>query len=75
MQHGNALHDGQPDTATFAVAFLKSNETLENAGTIFGRNSRAGVFDLLVEGPTLAWTSTPFAGKEMLSVRLGIELN
>lgn len=45
------------------------------AGSRLGLIFSAGIFDLLVEGPTLAWTSTPFAGHEILSVRLGIQIN
>ena len=45
------------------------------AGSRLGLILSTGIFDLLVEGPTLAWTSTPFAGREILSVRLGIQLN
>jgi hypothetical protein len=45
------------------------------AGSRLGVILSVGIFDLLVEGPTLAWTSTPFASKEILSVRLGIQLN
>ncbi len=45
------------------------------AGSRLGLALNTGIFDLVVEGPTLAWTSTPYAGKEIFSVRLGIQLN
>ncbi|HQQ75959.1 MAG TPA: hypothetical protein PLB01_01270 [Thermoanaerobaculia bacterium] len=45
------------------------------AGTRLGVMLNAGIIDILVEGPTLAWDSSPFAAKEILSFRLGIRLN
>jgi len=45
------------------------------AGTRLGIALNAGIMDILVEGPTLAWESSPFAAKEILSFRLGIRLD
>ena len=45
------------------------------AGTRLGVMLNLGIFDLLVEGPTLAWQSFPFAAKEILSFRLGIRVD
>jgi len=45
------------------------------AGTRLGIVLNAGIIDILVEGPTLAWDSSPFAAKEILSFRLGIRLD
>ena len=45
------------------------------AGSRLGFAFNAGIVDLLVEGPTLAWRSDPFNTGEILSARLGIRLN
>jgi hypothetical protein len=45
------------------------------AGSRLGVAFNAGIIDILVQGPTLAWTSTPFAAHEILSVQLSIRLN
>jgi hypothetical protein len=45
------------------------------AGTRIGVAFNAGIIDILVQGPTIAWSSTPFAAKEILSVALSFRLN
>jgi hypothetical protein len=45
------------------------------AGTRLGFVLNAGIVDLLLEGPTLAWDSSPVAAKEILSIRLGIRVD
>jgi len=45
------------------------------AGSRLGVAFNAGIIDLLVEAPTLAWSAKPFAAHEVLSVHLGIRLN
>ena len=45
------------------------------AGTRLGVVLNAGIIDILVEGPTLAWESSPFAAKEILGFRLGIRVD
>jgi hypothetical protein len=45
------------------------------AGSRLGIVLSAGIVDLLVEGPTLAWRNDPFNTGEVLSVKLGIKLN
>ncbi len=44
------------------------------AGSRLGLALRLGIFDLLVESPTIAWTSEPFGSHEILSFRLGFRL-
>ena len=44
------------------------------AGSRLGIALRLGIFDLLVEGPTIGWTSDPFGTNEILSFRLGLRL-
>ena len=45
------------------------------AGSRAGIAFNAGIVDILVEAPTLAWRSDPFKTGEILSVHLGIRLN
>jgi hypothetical protein len=44
------------------------------AGSRIGLALRLGIFDLLVEAPTIAWSSDPFGAGEILSFRLGLRL-
>jgi hypothetical protein len=44
------------------------------AGSRVGLALRLGIADLLVESPTIAWTSDPFGTGEILGFRIGIEL-
>jgi len=44
-------------------------------GSRLGIAFNAGIIDILVQAPTLAWTSHPFAAHEILSAHLGIRLN
>ena len=45
------------------------------AGTRLGLAFNAGIVDILVEAPTIAWRSQPFKGGEILSIHLGFRLN
>ena len=45
------------------------------AGTRLGVVLNVGIVDILLEGPTLAWDSSPFAANEILSIRLGIRVD
>jgi len=45
------------------------------AGSRVGVAFNAGIVDILVEAPTIAWRSDPFAAHEILSVQLSIRLN
>ncbi len=42
------------------------------AGSRIGLALRLGIVDLLVESPTIAWTSDPFGTNEILGFRIGI---
>lgn len=44
-------------------------------GSRVGVAFNAGIVDILVEAPTIAWSSHPFAAHEILSVQLSIRLN
>ena len=45
------------------------------AGSRLGIAFNAGIVDILVEAPTLAWRSDPFKTGEILSIHLGFRLN
>ena len=45
------------------------------AGSRLGIAFNAGIIDLLVEAPTIAWRSHPFNAHEVLTFSLGIRLN
>jgi hypothetical protein len=45
------------------------------AGSRLGIAFNAGIVDILVEAPTLAWRSDPFKTGEVLSIHIGIRLN
>jgi hypothetical protein len=45
------------------------------AGSRLGIAFNAGIIDILVQGPTIAWSSSPLAANEILSVALSIRLN
>ncbi len=51
------------------------NQYYLQAGTRLGIAFNAGIIDIFVQGPTIAWSSTPFAAKEILSVALSFRLN
>ena len=44
------------------------------AGSRLGIALNAGIIDLLVQAPTLAWSSQPFQGGEILSFQLGVKI-
>ena len=45
-----------------------------SAGSRLGIALNVGIVDILLEGPTLAWESSPFAADEILSIRIGFRL-
>ena len=45
------------------------------AGSRLGIAFNAGIVDILVEAPTMAWRSEPFKTGEILSIHIGIRLN
>jgi hypothetical protein len=44
------------------------------AGSRLGAALNAGLFDILIQGPTLAWRSKPFRGVEILTLQFGFRL-
>ena len=45
-----------------------------SAGSRLGLALNVGIVDILLEGPTLAWESSPHAANEILSIRIGFRL-
>lgn len=66
--------DGELDTSPGVHGALGSQYYLQ-AGSRVGIAFNAGIVDILVQAPTIAWSSAPFAAKEILSVALSIRLN
>ena len=64
---------GQVDPSTGAQG-TPGSEYYLLAGSRAGIALRLGVLDLLVDSPTLAWSSDPFGTHEILSFTLGIRL-
>ncbi|HKD20196.1 MAG TPA: hypothetical protein VKG23_20265 [Thermoanaerobaculia bacterium] len=67
---GQEETDGSP-----GVHGAPGSEYYLQAGSRVGIAFNAGIVDILVQGPTIAWSSSPFAAKEILSVLLSIRLN
>lgn len=65
---------GETDSSPDAHGSAGSEHYLQ-AGSRAGIAFSAGLVDLLVESPTIAWKSRPFGAKEVLTVSLGIRLN
>ena len=64
---------GQVDTSE-GVHGSPSDAYYLLAGSRIGLALRLGIFDLLVEAPTIAWNSDPSGTGEILSFRLGLRL-
>ncbi len=67
---GSDEFDGSP-----GVHGAEGSQYYFQAGSRIGVAFNAGIIDILVQGPTIAWSSAPFAAKEILSVALSIRLN
>ncbi len=67
---GGDLIDGSP-----GVHGAEGSQYYFQAGSRIGIAFNAGIMDIFVQGPTIAWSSSPFAAKEILSVALSFRLN
>jgi hypothetical protein len=75
VEYGPKVHgESEVDTSP-GVRGDAGSQYYFRAGTRLGVVLNAGIIDILVEGPTLAWDSSPFAAKEILSFRLGIRVD
>lgn len=61
------------DTSPF-VSGTPPHQHYFQAGSRLGVAMNAGLVDLLVQGPTLAWNSDPFQGGELLSFQASVKL-
>ena len=68
--HGGDLIDGSP-----GIHGAEGSQYYFQAGSRIGIAFDAGIIDIFVQGPTIAWSSSPFAAKEILSVALSFRLN
>ena len=68
--HGGDLFDGSP-----GIHGAEGSQYYFQAGSRIGIAFNAGIIDIFVQGPTIAWSSSPFAAKEILSVALSFRLN
>jgi hypothetical protein len=67
---GGDLIDGSP-----GIHGGEGSQYYFQAGSRIGIAFNAGIIDIFVQGPTIAWSSSPFAAKEILSVALSFRLN
>ena len=67
---GSSEDDPSPD-----VHGSPGSQYYFQAGTRAGIAFNAGIIDILVEAPTLAWRSHPFSAGEIVTFGLGIRLN
>ena len=67
---GGDLIDGSP-----GIHGDEGSQYYFQAGSRIGIAFNAGIIDIFVQGPTIAWSSSPFAAKEILSVALSFRLN
>ena len=75
VEYGPKVRRGLGDRHSPGVHGTPGDEHYFRAGSRLGVALNLGIVDILVEGPTLAWDSSPFAAKEILSFRLGIRLD
>jgi hypothetical protein len=75
LEGGPKIHGGDELDTSPGVHGTLGSQYYFQAGSRLGIAFNAGIIDLLVEGPTIAWRSDPFAAHEILSVHLGIRLN
>ncbi len=68
--HGGDLIDDSP-----GIHGAEGSQYYFQAGSRIGIAFNAGIIDIFVQGPTIAWSSSPFAAKEILSVALSFRLN
>jgi hypothetical protein len=75
VEYGPKVHGESEIDTSPGVRGSPGSQYYFQAGTRLGVVLNAGIIDILVEGPTLAWDSSPFAAKEILSFRLGIRVD
>ncbi len=75
VEGGPKIRGGDELDGSPGVHGAEGSQYYFQAGSRVGIAFNAGIIDIFVEGPTIAWSSTPFAAKEILSVALSFRLN
>ncbi len=75
IEGGPKVRGGSELDLTPGVHGALGSQYYFQAGSRLGIAFNAGIVDILVQGPTIAWSSTPFASHEILSVALSFRLN
>jgi hypothetical protein len=74
VEVGPQVTGGDVDDASPYVYGTAPNQYYFQAGSRLGLVVNAGIIDLLIQAPTLAWNSHPFQGGEILSFQLGVKV-
>jgi hypothetical protein len=75
IEGGPKIRGGSEDDPSPDVHNSPGSQYYFQAGTRAGIAFNAGIVDILVEAPTLAWRSHPFSAGEIVTFGLGIRLN
>ena len=75
IEGGPKVHGRSENDLSQDVHGSADSQYYFQAGSRLGIAFNAGIIDLLVEGPTIAWRSQPFKTGEILTFGLGIRLN
>jgi hypothetical protein len=74
VEYGPKVSGKSEIDSTPGVHGSADNPYYFSAGSRLGVVLNVGIVDILVEGPTLAWESSPFAANEILTIRVGFRL-
>jgi len=74
IEGGPKIHGTDETDTSAGVHGSPGSEYYLVVGSRVGLALRLGFIDLLVDGPTIAWTSDPFGAHEILGFTLGIRL-
>ncbi|HEX7253015.1 MAG TPA: hypothetical protein VF376_09060, partial [Thermoanaerobaculia bacterium] len=75
IEGGPKIHGKDEPDSSADVHGSPGSQYYFQPGTRAGIAFNAGIIDILVEAPTLAWQSSPSKRGEILSIHLGIRLN
>jgi hypothetical protein len=75
IEGGPKIHGQSEEDLSLDVHGSAGGQHYFHAGSRLGIAFNAGIIDLLVEAPTIAWRSQPFKTGEILTFGLGIRLN
>jgi hypothetical protein len=75
VEYGLRVEDRNYDDPSWDVYGTSPHQFYFQAGSRLGAALNAGLFDILIQAPTLAWRSKPFHGSEILTFQIGIKLD